>query len=226
MTDRRIVFDLHEDSAGTLSSISSSHQRLLMASLRGTRYVNEVRNENQGSSRKRNRLDIGASGHKKRVELTGSSALDNVIDNLSGVAASIASVPRQVRDQVMSGLVHNKKASSGEAARGDARGRPRPLRRAVTPSQLARSSMSPVIRGINPADAPKSAVYAATTTAPASSTPRTKTTSDEVAAVGGGGERTARFHRLQVRFQHVHRLLLRFNHPGASAIELMDGEDF
>ena len=146
----RIVFDLHEDSASTLSSISSSHQRLLMASLRGTQYVNEVRDENQGSSRKRNRLDIGASRNRKRVELTGSSALDNVIDNLtavgskvSGVAASIASVPRQVRDQVMSGLVQKK--ASGEA-RGDARGNPRSLRRAVTPSQLARSSMSPVIR--------------------------------------------------------------------------------
>ena len=163
----RIVFDLHEDSASTLSSISSSHQRLLMASLRGTQYVNEVRDENQGSSRKRNRLDIGASRNRKRVELTGSSALDNVIDNLtavgskvSGVAASIASVPRQVRDQVMSGLVQKK--ASGEA-RGDARGNPRSLRRAVTPSQLARSSMSPVIRDSsikNPAlTRQKSAVY-------------------------------------------------------------------
>ena len=79
----RLVFDLHEDSASTLSSISSSHQRLLMASLRGTQYVNEVRNEHAGSHTKRNRLDIGASNKKRSLELTGSNALDNVIDNLT-----------------------------------------------------------------------------------------------------------------------------------------------
>lgn len=236
----RIVFDLHEDSASTLSSISSSHQRLLMASLRGTRYVNEVRNENQGSSRRRNRLDIGASGHKKRpVELTGSAALDNVIDNLtavgskvSGVAASIASVPRQVRDQVMSGLVHNKKASSGEAARGDARGRPRPLRRAVTPSQLARSSMSPVIRGVNSANNPaltrqKSAVY---------------DSDDDGSSVFDSSDEDDELMRLQqlvVAASEQHAFTASkyaFNMftaffcdsitPGVSATELMDGEDY
>ena len=140
----RLVFDLHEDSASTLSSISSSHQRLLMASLRGTQYVNEVRNEHAGSHTKRNRLDIGASNKKRSLELTGSNALDNVIDNLTtvgskvtGAAASFASVPKKVRDQVMSGLVQSKSRNVG--VRNDG---PRPLRRAVTPSTLARSPMA------------------------------------------------------------------------------------
>ena len=71
-----------------------------------------------------------------------------MIDNLtavgskvSGVAASIASC-RQVRDQVMSGLVQRKLPARLVATRV---GTPGPASRRH-PSQLARSSMSPVIR--------------------------------------------------------------------------------
>jgi len=223
----RIVFDLHEDSAGTLSSISSSHQRLLMASLRGTQYVNEVRDENQGSSRKRNRLDIGASGHKKKpVELTGSSALDNVIDNLSGVAASIASVPRQVRDQVMSGLVHKK--VSGEAHESHVHG-PRPLRRAITPSQLARSSMSPV-RGSskNPMlTRQKSAVYDSDDDG--SDVFESDEDDDSMRTqqlVKAASEGAGAFGASKYAFNMFTAFFCDSITPGVSAKELMDGEDF
>lgn len=62
----RLVFDLHEDSANTLESISSSHQRLLMSSLFKGR--DPVADASGGSNRRTqsdhggNRVDMGMAG--------------------------------------------------------------------------------------------------------------------------------------------------------------------
>lgn len=55
----RLVFDLHEDSASTLESISSTHQRLLMASLRGKDFVRLRQQQNLVNHRRGAKIDLG-----------------------------------------------------------------------------------------------------------------------------------------------------------------------
>jgi len=121
----RLVFDLHEDSAATLESISSSHQRLMMASLRGSEQVRQRQREqagNPGALARRSTAaeDLGHHAANRRAGLGGLGADSGrkVLQGLSTVGRGALGVGRGALAAVTrrSGLA--LKPGGPEAGRG------------------------------------------------------------------------------------------------------------
>ena len=105
----RLVYDLHEDSASTLESISSAHQRLLMASLRGRDFVRLRQQQNLVN--RRGAIDLGMSRKRPNHQSTRGNAALNLL----------GSVPKLIRSGKLIGSGAKRvELNVGDSARGDA----------------------------------------------------------------------------------------------------------
>ena len=106
----RLVYDLHEDSASTLESISSAHQRLLMASLRGRDFV-RLRQQQNLVNRRGAKIDLGMSRKRPNHQSTHGNAALNLL----------GSVPKLIRSGKLIGSGAKRvELNVGDSARGDA----------------------------------------------------------------------------------------------------------